>query len=374
MRPICTITPKEKEESAYEFSYYLKRVGIDNQCEEIISPGAPIEYRIWVVEEEKIKEAEALYEEYHNNPRDPKYRHVLIMETPPPAVKTNKNGSRNGKSSYGPFTVVILMSVIALFLWGWFEKGIRMPSIISGITSVPEFPPIDQKLLFDYPKYFELRDSLLKNYKEGTALTQEQEAIFQKMRSTPYWNGFYERLVAKIKENKEIAYHGPIFEKIGQGEVWRLFTPALIHFGFLHIFFNLLWFIMLASQIEFRIGFLRYLTLIVLTAVISNVVQYLMSGFSFMGLSGVVVGLAGFIFARQQVAPWEGYLLQRMTFLFLFIFVMGMFALQLLFFFLELFTSFHIQIAIANAAHLAGGITGYLLGRLRLFSLRTRNF
>ncbi len=97
-----------------------------------------------------------------------------------------------------------------------------------------------------------------------------------------------------------------------------------------------------------------------------------MSGSFFMGLSGVVCGLAGFIWARQRVAPWEGYLLHQLTLIFLAIFVLGMFALQIVFFFLELSGIVLIGISIANTAHLAGGITGYLLGKQKFFSLYKR--
>ena len=30
------------------------------------------------------------------------------------------------------------------------------------------------------------------------------------------------------------------WQYISEGQVWRVFTPALIHFGFLHVIFNLM--------------------------------------------------------------------------------------------------------------------------------------
>ena len=70
------------------------------------------------------------------------------------------------------------------------------------------------------------------------------------------------------------------------------------------------------------------------------------------------------------MAPWEGYLLNRFTLVFLAIFVIGMFALQLVLFFMQLFDQAQFVIGIANTAHLSGAVVGYLLGRSRLFSIR----
>lgn len=91
-----------------------------------------------------------------------------------------------------------------------------------------------------------------------------------------------------------------------------------------------------------------------------------------MGLSGIVVGMAAFIWARQQIAPWEGYLLHRFTLIFLGIFVVGMFLLQIVLFVMQVTGDFGLTVGIANTAHLTGGCAGYLLGRLRLFALRPK--
>jgi murein DD-endopeptidase MepM/ murein hydrolase activator NlpD len=56
-------------------------------------------------------------------------------------------------------------------------------------------------------------------------------------------------LYAHIKKNGCTVKLG---EKISQGQVWRLFTPCLMHRDFLHILFNMVWVWLLAKQVEER--------------------------------------------------------------------------------------------------------------------------
>ena len=82
------------------------------------------------------------------------------------------------------------------------------------------------------------------------------------------------------------------------------------------------------------------------------------------------MGLAGFIWSRGKIAPWEGYPIQKSTLLFLVLFVLAMFGLQFTSFILHLFSDVNFSPNIANAAHITGAVLGALLGRLSLFSWR----
>jgi GlpG protein len=132
----------------------------------------------------------------------------------------------------------------------------------------------------------------------------------------------------------------------------------------------MLWLIVLGKQIEQRLQPWRYGLFILITAIISNTAQYLMSGPNFIGFSGVLVGMLTFIWVRQKIAAWEGYQIDRLTLIFMLIFVISMAAIQVLSFLAEKSFEFAFSPNIANMAHLIGGLVGYFLGRLNFFSWR----
>ncbi len=94
---------------------------------------------------------------------------------------------------------------------------------------------------------------------------------------------------------------------IQSGQVWRLVTPIFIHFGFLHILFNMMWLRDLGSMIESRRGTLSFLLLLLVIAVLSNFAQFWMNGPHFGGMSGVVFGLFGYIWMKSRFEPESGF-------------------------------------------------------------------
>ena len=91
--------------------------------------------------------------------------------------------------------------------------------------------------------------------------------------------------------------------EILSGQIWRLFTPAIIHFGILHIVFNMLWLYQLGSAIEQHQGIKRMATLVIIISVTSNLAQFLWDGPMFGGMSGVVYGLLGYVWAQGKFNP-----------------------------------------------------------------------
>jgi len=141
-----------------------------------------------------------------------------------------------------------------------------------------------------------------------------------------------------------------VLPKVSQGEVWRLFTPIFIHGSWTHIIFNMWWLLDLGSMIEGRQSSLQLAVLVVVIAACSNLAQYYFSGPFFMGMSGVVYGLFGYIWIRGKFDPASGLFLHPTTV-----------TMMIIWFFLCLT---HVVGNVANAAHGAGLLLGLAWGFL----------
>jgi len=142
--------------------------------------------------------------------------------------------------------------------------------------------------------------------------------------------------------------------QIDMGQWWRLVTPIFLHFGWMHLAFNSLWYWELGRRIELRSGSLWLLGLTLLFALVSNSVQWLFSGQPFFGgLSGVLYGLLGYCWIYQLLAPNVHFDLPK-----------GVVVLMLAW--LLLCLSGLITLlgfgAIANAAHVSGLLVGCAAG------------
>jgi len=100
---------------------------------------------------------------------------------------------------------------------------------------------------------------------------------------------------------------------IKRGQVWRLATPMFLHFGILHILFNMMWLWQFGVVLEMRFRSLRFLALVLGIAVLSNLAQGLWHGASFGGMSGVNYGLFGFLLLRSKLHPSPEFVLNRNT-------------------------------------------------------------
>lgn len=94
---------------------------------------------------------------------------------------------------------------------------------------------------------------------------------------------------------------------------WRLVVPVFLHFGVLHLLFNMLWLKDLGGMIEHLKGRVFFGVLVLALAVFSNIVQFLAAGPDFGGMSGVVYGLFGYIWVKSRREPWSGFLIDQQT-------------------------------------------------------------
>lgn len=95
-----------------------------------------------------------------------------------------------------------------------------------------------------------------------------------------------------------------LLELLGRGEVWRWFTPMLLHFSVLHLAFNCAISIELGRRLEGALGSGGLWLLVLALAGASNLCQYAFgAGPLFGGLSGVAYGLLGFILVMARRMP-----------------------------------------------------------------------
>ena len=152
---------------------------------------------------------------------------------------------------------------------------------------------------------------------------------------------------------------GDGLQQIREGQIWRLVTPIFLHGGALHLIFNMYWLYILGTQVEVLKGTVRFGLIVLAIAVISNLAQFFIGKSpNFFGMSGVVYGILGYIWIKQQYEPAAGFQLQSFTFFFLIIFmVIG---------FLGLIGG------IANWAHLGGLLTGMAIAYIPVLFPRVR--
>jgi GlpG protein len=277
------------ESSALTFSDYLYVQGIENDVDE----NRDGSWSVWIHSEEQLKQGAAMLERYRANPHSPEFSTQASKAASQRQLKEQEDESFR-KKMHGRDEI-----------FAWYHRiGLLSGILIAACVVV-------------YILYYVIG----------------QDRVVQLLSI-----GRYDESAAKYA----------IFEEILSGEVWRLFTPMFLHFGPLHILFNMLWLKELGTAIERRQNMLFLGFLVLTTAATSNAAQYLMSGPWFGGMSGVVYGLFGYIWMKGKFDPTFGLHLttQTVTWMIAFFFVCLTGAIG----------------PVANTAHGAGLLTGMATG------------
>ncbi len=146
---------------------------------------------------------------------------------------------------------------------------------------------------------------------------------------------------------------GSLVEAVLAGQVWRPLSPAFLHFGWMHLIFNMLWLWYFGRQVEALQGSGRMLLILLAAGIGANLAQYAAGTVLFGGMSGVDFALLGYVWLMSRRAPHSGFFVPQM----LVVFMLGW----------MVFTMTDMAGAVgfgnvANEAHLGGLVVGLALG------------
>jgi membrane associated rhomboid family serine protease len=98
------------------------------------------------------------------------------------------------------------------------------------------------------------------------------------------------------------ALYGPLVQS---GEIWRLFSVALVHGGLTHLFFNMFSLLVLGNPVEAALGKTRFLVIFFVSLLTGSLASIYLNSYPHIsvGASGAVFGLFGaFIAMRKMIS------------------------------------------------------------------------
>jgi GlpG protein len=240
---------------------------------------------IWIRNEDDLERARQIWAEFQQNPKDSKFSACRKSAQEMRKLKTqaDKKYAALYQDAYDfwgrpspvrvPLTVVLIAVSIILTLWTNFGKD-RQTLAYFTFTDKPNVMVI----------------------RESDHFTDEQIAERN-----------HRLLVTQT-------------ECLRQGQWWRLITPIFLHFGMIHLVFNMYALFTLGGLVEYRRGPLWMFFFVLVTGILSNALQFLMPtvfefgddvrhmlGSSiFGGMSGVDYAIFGYLMAKTLFAPEPG--------------------------------------------------------------------
>ncbi len=318
MRKVATLNDASM---AHALGEYLRGLGISNQVDPEEDSHS---WAVWVHDDDQLDAARERAQFFREHPTDPSIRATLQN-----ARAIREQQEREKKEFRGQPVDVRTQ---------WHKESMRpmwMTQTLVGICMVvwviDNFVPNGRN--FTHYLYFS-------EYDYGGSL----------------WNILLAVLSKKLTFSQ--AFSGNYwFVEIQRGQIWRLLTPIFMHasigkgvgiIGIIHILFNMSWLRMLGPMIERRQGAWMLLAKVVVIGIASNLCQYVASGPRFLGFSGVIYGLFGYIWIFGRYNPDPDFYIDRSTV-----------QLMVIWMFLGIF---HMIPGMANMAHAGGLVAGMLWG------------
>jgi GlpG protein len=140
---------------------------------------------------------------------------------------------------------------------------------------------------------------------------------------------------------------GMQLEELRHGQLWRLWTPMFLHGSPMHLALDMYMFYQFGGLIEIRKGPWVLAGLVLATQVGADIGQVFVGQPNFIGFSGAVFGLFGYIWMKSRFDPAAGFYMSPSTVAFLLAWlVLGPIVIP----------------NIANAAHIGGMAAGMVFG------------
>lgn len=296
MRQIGTITT---ESHARIFRAYLLTLGIHADVEQ----NRDNQWAIWVHEETRLDEGREELESFLENPKDPRYS--AAADTGRKIEKAEKLENEKFQKRQSDLRLKLHMSQMR---GGPLTLALIVISV--GVTIMMNVPDIGNQV----------------------------RSLFS--------------IMALHVTGNQVAYSIIPLNEVRHGQIWRLLTPIFLHFGFMHILFNMLWLKLLGGAMEAVEGTWRLAAYVLIFGIISNVVEFFWTGPFFGGMSGVNYGLFAYVWLVGKQTGDNRYYIDNFNI-----------GLMMFWFFACLFG---IIPNVANGAHAAGLVLGVIAATIKL--------
>ena len=347
--------PKQAE----TFLAYLLVQGIEGHAD---ARSGPIE--IWVKDEDRLAEAVAELATFRENPTDEKYEAALsqaktIKKQQAKKTKVLRKNivhvARGGLNRKPHFTMLLLGLCGAVALFTNFGIGPKQMGDTNGDGRVDR-----AEQLADNEALIAHRTQPVYRWLQFVCVpSPAAEELHETYIETDQRDDLRLRTASLLR-----------------GEVWRLFTPIFVHYGFTHIAFNLYMLFNYGSLVERRYNWKRLLLIVLLASAIPNLVQcivpealqgivpffygnYLMTSLG--GMSGVVYGLFGYVWIKSIYDPKFGFRVPQSSIVIMMVWLFGcMFSETIAKAGVTIF-----PLHVANWAHGVGMLVGMVLAYLQ---------